>query len=86
MEKETRLTAQGRRASVPAALCGIGMPGPPLGRRHRVLDGQIDAHAADGRHGVGRVSDAQEPRPIPPAQAVYRHRQELDVVPAPQGS
>src|SRR5580658_141879 len=50
-------------------------------RRDRVLDGEVDADAADRRHGVGGVADAQQPRPIPAAQAIDRDGEELDLVP-----
>ena len=48
--------------------------GEEVGRRDRVLDGEVDADAADGRHGVGRVPDAQQAGPIPPPQAIDRRR------------
>ena len=39
-------------------------------RGDRILNGEIDADAADRRHRVSRVADAQESRTIPFAQAV----------------
>ena len=51
-----------------------------IGRRHRVLDGQIDAHAADRRHGVGGIADAEQARPRPLLQPVHRHGEQLDLV------
>ena len=58
--------------------------GENVRRRHRVLDRQVDADPADRRHRVGRVADAQQPRPMPYPQAVDRHAQQLDVVPVAQ--
>ena len=58
--------------------------GEPVRRRDRILDGEIDADAADRRHRMRRVADAQEARPVPLPQPVDLHGQELDVVPAPQ--
>ena len=43
-----------------------------VGCRHRILDRQIDADTADRRHGVGGVANAQETRPEPFQQTVYR--------------
>ena len=34
-----------------------------IGGGDRVLNGEIDADAADRRHGVGRIADAEQPRP-----------------------
>src|ERR1700682_128086 len=47
----------------------------------RVLDGEIDADAADGGHGVGGVADAEESAARPVAQAVDGDGQEFDVAP-----
>jgi hypothetical protein len=44
-----------------------------------VLHGQVDADAADRRHRVRRVADAQQARPGPVAQPVHLHRQQLDL-------
>ena len=57
-----------------------GAPGRPalaqrpceeVGGRDRVLDGQVDADAADRRHGVRGVADAEEPGPVPARQPVH---------------
>ena len=48
----------------------------------RVLDREIDADAADRRHRMRGVADAQKPRPVPKRQPVDRDGQELDVVEA----
>ena len=44
-----------------------------VGRRDRVLDGEVDADAADRRHGVGGVADAEQAGPVPRARAGRRH-------------
>src|SRR5262249_59606886 len=54
----------------------------PIGRRHGVLDGEINPDATYRRHRVRRVTDAQEPRPVPSPQPVDFDGQELDVIPA----
>src|ERR1700692_614667 len=46
-----------------------------------VLNGEIDADAADGRHGVGGVADAEESAAGPVAQAVDGDGEQLDVAP-----
>ncbi len=51
-------------------------------RRHRVLNGEIDADPADRRHGVRSVADAEQARPVPLPQPVNRDGQELHIVPA----
>jgi hypothetical protein len=56
--------------------------GEDVGRRHRVLDGDIDADATDRRHGVGGVADAQQSRPVPPLQPIDFGGQKLDIIPA----
>ena len=43
----------------PASLQRLGQQ---IRRRHRVLDRQIDAHAARRRHGMRGVADAQQAR------------------------
>ena len=53
-------------------------------RRHGILDGEVDADAADRRHRVRGVADAQESRAVPPGEAVHANRQELHVVPGAQ--
>ena len=55
---------------------------PDIGGGHRVLHREIDADAADRRHGVRGVADAEQARPMPLPQPVDRHRQQLDVVEA----
>ena len=49
--------------------------------RHRILDSEIDADAADRRHGVSGIADAEQPVAIPALQAIDRDSQELHVVP-----
>ena len=46
-----------------------------------VLYRQIDADAADRRHGVSRIADAQQAGPMPNPQAIDRNGQQLDVGP-----
>src|SRR5690242_15046610 len=52
-----------------------------VSRGNGVLDGEIDADAADRRHRVGRVTDAKEAVAIPAREPVYLHGEQLDVVP-----
>ena len=33
-----------------------------IGRRHRILDGEIDSDAADRRHRMGGIADRQQAR------------------------
>jgi hypothetical protein len=44
------------------------------------LHREIDTHAADRRHRVCRIADAQQSGTCPLAQPVDRHRKQLDVV------
>jgi len=46
-----------------------------------VLNGEIDADAADGRHGVGGVADAEQAAAGPVAQAIDGDGEQLDVTP-----
>jgi hypothetical protein len=55
--------------------------GQDVGRGNGILDGEIDPDAADRRHGVGGIADAQQPRSIPPTQAIDANGQELDIAP-----
>ena len=52
-----------------------------IGGRDGVLNREIDADAADRRHGVGRIADAEQPGPVPLLQTVDLDRQQLHVVP-----
>ncbi len=52
-----------------------------IGGRHRILNREIDADAADRRHRMRGVADAKQPGTGPAVQPVDRHRQQLDVVP-----
>jgi len=45
-----------------------------IGGGDRILYRQINADAADGRHGVGGVSYAEQPRPVPATQPVNGNR------------
>ena len=42
-----------------------------VGCRHGILDREIDADAADRRHGVSGVANAQQTRPMPIDQSVH---------------
>ena len=46
-----------------------------------VLQGDVDAYAADGGHGMGCVSDAEEAGGAPLLKAVDLDGEELDLVP-----
>lgn len=48
---------------------------------YRVLNRQIDTNAKDGRHGMSRISDAQEAGTMPAREPVDLHRQQLDFLP-----
>ena len=39
--------------------------GQEVGGGDGVLDGEVDADAADGGHGVGGVADAEQAGPVP---------------------
>ncbi len=56
--------------------------GQAVGGGHRVLHGEIDADAADRRHRMRGVADADQPRPPPLPQPIDRHGQKLHVVQA----
>ena len=47
--------------------------GEDIGRRDRVLNREIDADAADRRHRMRGVADAQKPRLVPKRQPVDRN-------------
>lgn len=55
--------------------------GEYVGGCDRVLKRDIDADAADGRHGVGCVSYAQQAGSAPLAETVDLNGEELDLVP-----
>ncbi|SVK46902.1 Uncharacterised protein [Acinetobacter baumannii] len=52
-----------------------------VGGGHRVLNRQVDAHAADRRHGVRGVADAQHPRFGPAIQTIDANAQQFDLIP-----
>jgi hypothetical protein len=64
-----------RHCSTPQRLC------KNIGRR-RILHRQIDSDAADGRHGMCCITDADEPWPIPSPQAVHFDGQKFHLLPA----
>jgi hypothetical protein len=48
---------------------------------HCILNRKINTDAPDGRHRVGRVSDAQKPSAPPLLQTIHRNGQQFDVIP-----
>jgi len=42
-----------------------------IGRCDRVLNGKIDPHAPNGRHGVSRIADAHQAGAMPLPQAIH---------------
>jgi len=48
---------------------------------HGILNGEVDADATNRRHGVRRVADAQQPRPMLLPQAIDADGQQLHVAP-----
>jgi hypothetical protein len=54
----------------------------PIGGGDRVLHREIDSHAADRRHRMCRIADADQSRPPPASQSIDRDAEEADVVPA----
>ena len=55
--------------------------GKNIGSGDGILNGEVDADAADRGHGVGRIADAEQPRPAPALETVDAHREQLHVVP-----
>ena len=55
--------------------------GEHVGGGYGVLEGDVDADAADGGHGVGGVADAEEAGGGPLLEAIDFHGEELDFVP-----
>ena len=54
-------------------------PGEDVGGRDRVLDREVDADAADRRHGVRGIADREQPGPVPAGQPVELHGQQVQV-------
>jgi hypothetical protein len=71
---------RGRRSSAGAR----AVPARAGRRRDRVLDCEVDSAAADRRHCMGRVADAQHARRAPALEPVDHPGEQLDVVPAGQ--
>ena len=46
-----------------------------VGGCNGILDGKVDSDTPDRRHGVRRISDANESGSIPPLQAIHPYRQ-----------
>ena len=55
--------------------------GEDVGGGDRVLQGDVDADAADGRHGVRGVADAEQTRRGPSFEMIDLHGEEFDLVP-----
>src|SRR5437773_2319184 len=55
-----------------------------VGGGHRVLDREVDADAADGRHRVRGVAEAEHARPEPAREPVHAHGEQLHVLPVAQ--
>lgn len=55
--------------------------GKEIGRGDGVLDGEIDADTAHGRHGMGGIADAKEAGQVPAFEAVHLDGQEFDFIP-----
>lgn len=49
--------------------------------RHGILNGEINADAANGRHGMGGVADAEQTREMPAAQAIDLDGKERHLIP-----
>ncbi len=52
--------------------------GQEIRGRNCVLDGEVDADAADGRHGVRRITDAQESGAVPLTQPIDLNGEQFD--------
>ena len=50
-----------------------------------VLQGDVDADAADGGHGVGGIADAEEAGGVPALEMIDLDGEELDIVPGGDG-
>ena len=46
-----------------------------------ILDGEVDADAADGRHGVGGVADAEQAGAMPAAEVIDLDGERLELRP-----
>ena len=80
------LTGNSRRRRTASSSSSDGQP-PQLccqqvRGRDRVLHGEIDADAANRRHRMRGIADAQQAGPRPALQPIDRDREQLDVVPA----
>ena len=50
--------------------------------RHGILNREVDPDTSDGRHGMRRVTDAEQPRPRPMLQPIHLHGEQSDRLPA----
>src|SRR5712664_3935625 len=55
--------------------------GKNIGGGDRILNRQIDAHAANRRHRMGRVADAKQSWAPPTLEAIHYHREQLNLLP-----
>src|SRR5215472_4674379 len=55
-----------------------------IGGGNRILHREIYPDTADRRHRMRGIADAQQPRPVPDAQAIDRNAQQLDIGPIAQ--
>src|SRR5260370_1109124 len=64
-------------------MCGWGgqWSGKNIGGGDRILNRQIDAHAANRRHRMGRVADAKQSWAPPTLEAIHYHREQLNLLP-----
>jgi len=51
------------------------------GGRYGILNGEVDADAADGRHRVGGVADAEKAGAVPAGEVIDLDGEELDLIP-----
>jgi len=52
-----------------------------IGRGDSVLQGDVDADAADGGHGMGGIADAKQAGKRPALEVIDLHGEQLDVIP-----
>ena len=53
--------------------------GEDVGRRDRILDGEVDPDPADRRHRMGGVANRQQARAVPTRQPVERYCEEVEI-------
>ena len=55
-----------------------------VGSGDSILDRKIDADSSHGRHGVCRIPDREQARPVPPRQPVECHGKQFHLFPVLQ--